>query len=528
MKKLLLIIALLAAPLWAQITYDTKPQLIQSDGTALATLAYRKNVTNNNLLVVWYECFSGGNCATGPSISDTLGSTWTSRITQGSTQCGNLWAWTALANGSGANTATITNGGSFQQIHIAEYSGVTNTLDVASTATGWTNQTTITSPSITPTVNGDLILSDMHTCNSGGPGVITPLIWDYSNTSPDSMAGGYKVQTTAAATTAAFSWGGGSSGNSAIFAMKAVTAVTVSTNVLPDAATGTPYSVQLNAEGGTGSYTWTKISGASLPCGLSLSSGGLISGTPTCGNGAASMTFQATDGGSNTATKALTLAVGTSFNTPTKVQSMGTTYNTLTVTAGNTIVCSTLVFSGGIAAVSSSRVTWTILPLAVSVGQDQATYAFIGKVNSTGTDTQTVSGSNQKVGACTEFSNIQPIFEENVSSLTSGTAGANATVTSNAATTLVSGLLWSVIQPYTAGATETVQSPFSAGSSQTTGSFKNVDGYYATAPSGSNTVSWGQSGNTAGFYGILLTALRPTISGTAPTSGVTHHSRWVY
>ncbi|HWR49523.1 MAG TPA: FG-GAP-like repeat-containing protein, partial [Bryobacteraceae bacterium] len=59
------------------------------------------------------------------------------------------------------------------------------------------------------------------------------------------------------------------------------TTVTITTpSPLPSGAVGTTYSQQLTATGGTGSYTWTVLSG-SLPAGLSLSSAGLISGTPT-------------------------------------------------------------------------------------------------------------------------------------------------------------------------------------------------------------------------------------------------------
>ena len=49
---------------------------------------------------------------------------------------------------------------------------------------------------------------------------------------------------------------------------------------VPDGYRGTPYSHQFSAYGGSGSYTWSIYSG-SLPAGLSLSSSGLISGTPT-------------------------------------------------------------------------------------------------------------------------------------------------------------------------------------------------------------------------------------------------------
>ena len=49
---------------------------------------------------------------------------------------------------------------------------------------------------------------------------------------------------------------------------------------IPPGYVSTPYSHQLSVYGGTGPYTWSIWSG-SLPTGLSLSSSGLISGTPT-------------------------------------------------------------------------------------------------------------------------------------------------------------------------------------------------------------------------------------------------------
>jgi hypothetical protein len=50
--------------------------------------------------------------------------------------------------------------------------------------------------------------------------------------------------------------------------------------VLPAAVVGTPYSETLQASGGKPPLTWTLVSGA-LPGGLSLSTAGVISGTPT-------------------------------------------------------------------------------------------------------------------------------------------------------------------------------------------------------------------------------------------------------
>jgi len=56
----------------------------------------------------------------------------------------------------------------------------------------------------------------------------------------------------------------------------------ISTSVLPTGTVGVPYGpVQLAATGGTGIYTWTA---ALLPMGLSLSTGGVLSGTPAAGS----------------------------------------------------------------------------------------------------------------------------------------------------------------------------------------------------------------------------------------------------
>jgi hypothetical protein len=85
---------------------------------------------------------------------------------------------------------------------------------------------------------------------------------------------------------------------------------TTNGGVLPAAVVGTPYSTTLTAVGGKGALTWTLASGA-LPSGLSLSSGGTISGTPT-GSGTFAFTVRVMDSSSPTpqsATQSFTLSV---------------------------------------------------------------------------------------------------------------------------------------------------------------------------------------------------------------------------
>jgi hypothetical protein len=84
-------------------------------------------------------------------------------------------------------------------------------------------------------------------------------------------------------------------------------AITISPTSLPQATKGTAYSQTLTASGGTAPYTYAVISGA-LPTGLSLSSGGVISGTPTVA-GYFSFTARATDNVAATGSQAYTLYV---------------------------------------------------------------------------------------------------------------------------------------------------------------------------------------------------------------------------
>jgi len=80
----------------------------------------------------------------------------------------------------------------------------------------------------------------------------------------------------------------------------------ISTSSLPNGTVGTAYSQTLAATGGTSPYSWTVIAG-SLPSGLTLSSSGLISGTPTTAGGPTSITLKVTDNNNLTATKVLSV-----------------------------------------------------------------------------------------------------------------------------------------------------------------------------------------------------------------------------
>jgi hypothetical protein len=86
-----------------------------------------------------------------------------------------------------------------------------------------------------------------------------------------------------------------------------VTPLTITTGTLPGGRVGVAYSTQLAAANGSTPYSWSIVSGA-LPTGLSLSTGGLITGTPSK-VGTYTFTAQVRDAASATATKQFSIRV---------------------------------------------------------------------------------------------------------------------------------------------------------------------------------------------------------------------------
>ena len=78
-------------------------------------------------------------------------------------------------------------------------------------------------------------------------------------------------------------------------AMAAAPALAITTSTLPPATIGQPYSASLSASGGTGAYSWRLTFGLPLPRGLSLSSSGVVSGTPTADSRTSTVIAQVQD-----------------------------------------------------------------------------------------------------------------------------------------------------------------------------------------------------------------------------------------
>jgi hypothetical protein len=90
----------------------------------------------------------------------------------------------------------------------------------------------------------------------------------------------------------------------------AASSLVIDTMGLPAGSVGVAYSTPVSASGGLTPYTWSLAAG-SLPPGLSVSTGGVISGTPTA-NGTFGFTVQVNDSSAQVQTKALSLTINAS------------------------------------------------------------------------------------------------------------------------------------------------------------------------------------------------------------------------
>ena len=129
--------------------------------------------------------------------------------------------------------------------------------------------------------------------------------------------------------------------------------ITLSPTTLTAPAAGGAYSQALTATGGSGPYSWTLVSGT-LPAGLSLSSAGVISGTPASANGAGvSVVIKATDSQLCTATVAYNLKVCPTITVgpPTlPTTTVGTAYSQALSASGGTGPYSWTLMSGALPA----------------------------------------------------------------------------------------------------------------------------------------------------------------------------------
>jgi len=210
-------------------------------------------------------------------------------------------------------------------------------------------------------------------------GGTTPYTWSIDSGSLPaglSLAGNVISGTPSAAGTASFTVRAtdsiGRTGTRAL-SIAVVEPVVISTSSLPSGVTGRAYSTALGASGGTGTYTWAMVSGT-LPAGLTLSTAGVISGTPTTA-GTSSFSLKATSGAAQT-TKALSIVV-------TAPLAVSTT--TLAAATINTGYTATLASTGG-----TGPNTWAVISGSLPTGLSLSGSTISGTPTATGTFSFTV------------------------------------------------------------------------------------------------------------------------------------------
>jgi hypothetical protein len=311
---------------------------------------------------------------------------------------------TMSATGVISGTATGPNGTSNFTVQVVDQSSSPASiagafsLAVNSSSLAWTSPAAGT---LTYTVG--TAIAPINLSTSGGTGAVTYSV--SSGTLPQGLqiAGGQVTGTPTAPTTVA--------GNAVTFLATdsatptAATAVspsvtlianpvslTITTAALAIGTVGTPYSYQLMSTGGTGAITWTVSSGSLTGTGLSLSSSGLLLGTPTAAQSGLTLTFQAKDSATNqqqTKTTTLQLSV----------------LSALTITSGSTLPIATLnapysqtfTASGG----SGSGYAWTVTSGASSLAALNLSISTAGVI----TGTPTSAGTAGFVVQVTDSSN---------------------------------------------------------------------------------------------------------------------------
>jgi hypothetical protein len=194
------------------------------------------------------------------------------------------------------------------------------------------------------------------------------------------------------------------------------TGLAVATTTLASGSVGVPYSQSLAATGGTPAYSWILSAGglvaSSLPAGLTLSSAGVLSGTPTTA-GSFGFGVQVTDQAGAGAYKYITMTVGTGLvittSSPLAAAATGTAYTQAFAAAG-----------------SSFSLTWSITSGTLPPGLTLSTAGVLsGTPTTAGTFSFTVRVADAAGGSASGLFSLTVAsgLRITTSSLSTGTAG---------------------------------------------------------------------------------------------------------
>ncbi|GAB2573510.1 putative Ig domain-containing protein [Dyella jejuensis] len=172
----------------------------------------------------------------------------------------------------------------------------------------------------------------------------------------------------------------------------AAAAISITPATLPNGSVGVAYSnTTLTASGGIAPYTYALAVGSSLPAGMTLSSGGMLSGTPTA-SGSFNVTVVATDHNNLTGNQTYNVSIGA----PTITLSPAT----LTAATAETAYSQTFTASGGTQPYHY-QVTSGALPPGMSLNSSGV---LSGTPTAAGTFTISVQATDSSTGTGAPFS----------------------------------------------------------------------------------------------------------------------------
>jgi hypothetical protein len=271
------------------------------------------------------------------------------------------------------------------------------------------------------------------------------------------------------------------------FTVTVSNALTITTTTLPAGYTGTAYSQTLAAAGGSGTgYTWTATSSNLATYGLSLSSAGVLSGTPST-SGTASFTAKVTDSASNTATQPLTVNIYAPLALPSPNPS----------SLGSATVNQSYTGSINAAGGSGSGYTWsingtTVTGAGLSLSDNLSASAAGG--------TLTISGTPSSTGSVT-LSSVRV-----TDSLGNHAGPATYTIQVNSAGSQVNGQI-SLVNSCGVSTQPTFNVSINTSPVQNTTTDSNGNYSFASVPNGTYTITPSISGPGSVFYPATLTGV---------------------
>lgn len=218
----------------------------------------------------------------------------------------------------------------------------------------------------------------VNTATTNASGVATSPVFTANGT-----AGSYTVTASVSGVT-----------GTASFALTNASGLVITTTSLPNGTEGTSYSASVAATGGVPSYSFSLATGSSLPSGLSISTNGAITGTPT-EPGTTSFTVQAKDASSpaQTATAILSITIASNLAITTTSLPAGTqnvAYATNLVATGGTGAYTFSISSGSLpAGLSLVGLAGAITGTPTAVG----TFSFTVQVKDSSTPPQSATAN---------------------------------------------------------------------------------------------------------------------------------------